>query len=130
MVSKPKKKLSLPLIMAMAAVLTVLVVYFFGNFRQERVVKRFIAELQRGNYQQAYQIWGPTNEYPFPNFMTDWGGPSSYYGRIQGYKILASKTRGNGVIVAVEFDHLKYPVYFWVDLKNNTLSYSPFALKR
>jgi hypothetical protein len=117
---------NLPVISALSLVLIILLVYKFGNFRQERVVKQFIHELQTGNYLKAYQIWGPSESYPFKEFMRDWGGASSYYGQIRGYRILDSKTHGNGIIVYVEFDHLKQPVAIWVDLKNLTLAFSPF----
>ncbi len=116
---------NLPVISALSLLLIILLIYKFGNFRQERVVKNFIRELQVGNYQKAYEIWGPSDTYLFKDFMKDWGGASSYYGQIRGYHIIDSKTHGNGVVVYVEFDHLKNPVAIWVDLKNFTLAFSP-----
>jgi hypothetical protein len=118
--------LNLPVISASSLVLVILLIYTFGNYRQERVVKNFLNEVKAGNYQKAYQIWGPTQSYTFKDFMKDWGGASSYYGQVRGYRILRSKTHGNGVIVTVEFEHLKKPVPFWVDLKDLSLAFSPF----
>jgi hypothetical protein len=127
MAAKLPRWLSLPVISALTLILIILLIYQFGNYRQERVVKNFLNELKAGDYQKAYQIWGPTQSYAFKDFMKDWGGASSYYGKVTGYRILKSKTRGNGVIIVVEFNHLKRPVYFWVDLKDLTMAFSPFA---
>ncbi len=127
MAVKLPRWLNIPVISILSVILAILLIYKFGNYRQERVVRNFLSELQAGNYQKAYQIWGPTPDYPFKDFMKDWGGPSSYYGQIGEYRIVKSKTRGNGVIVEVMFKHLKYPVYFWVDLKDLTLAFSPFT---
>ncbi len=126
MTAKLPRWLNIPVISVLAVLLIILLVYKFGNYRQERAVKNFLEEVKAGNYQKAYQIWGPTQSYSYTDFMKDWGGASSYYGQIRGYHIVKSKTRGNGVIVIVQFDTLKYPVNFWVDLKDNTLSFSPF----
>ena len=125
MPAKPRW-LTIPLASALLLVLAILLIYKFGNFRQERVVNNFLEELRQGNYQKAYQLWGPAPSYPYADFMKDWGGTQSYYGTIRRYRILDSKSRGNGIVVSVEFDHLKNPVFFWVDLKTNTLAFSPF----
>jgi hypothetical protein len=125
MLLRKSSLLRAPVLFAVAAVVIVLLVYRFANFREERLVRRFLEELQNGNSQQAYQIWGASKGYTYQDFMADWGG-NGFYGKIQKFKILESKTRGSGVIVLVEFSHLKRPVPFWVERRTQTLGFSPF----
>jgi len=113
-----------PVLFALGAVVIVLLLYRFGNIREEWVVKRFLEELKSGDFQKAYQTWGPTSGYSYQDFMADWGG-NGYYGKICDYKIGRSKTEGTGVIVEVEFSHLKFPVYLWVERKTRMLGFSP-----
>jgi hypothetical protein len=113
-----------PFLFALGAVVIVLLLYRYGNIREEWVVKRFLQELKAGEYQKAYQTWGPTSGYTYPDFMADWGG-SGYYGKIHEFRIARSKSEGTGVIVEVEFSHLKYPVYLWVERRSHTLGFSP-----
>jgi len=113
-----------PALFAMGAVAVILLIYKFGNFREERLVQKFLEELKAGNFQQAYQTWGPTPGYAYKDFMADWGG-NGYYGKIGASRILESKTEGSGVIVMVEFSHLKRPVALWVERRTRTLAFSP-----
>jgi hypothetical protein len=113
-----------PVLFAMGAVAVILLIYRFGNFCEERLVQKFLDELKAGNFQQAYQIWGPTPGYAYKDFMADWGG-HGYYGKIGASRILESKTEGTGVIVMVEFGHLKRPVALWVERRTRTLAFSP-----
>ncbi len=60
------------------AVLTALGWYLLRNHHQEGVVKTFLADLRRGDYQGAYRDWGctpqmPCSGYAFDKFMQDWG---------------------------------------------------------
>jgi hypothetical protein len=113
-----------PALFAMGAVAIILLVYKFGNIREERLVQKFLNELEAGNFQQAYQTWGPTQGYRYKDFMADWGG-NGYYGKIGASRILESKTEGSGVIVLVEFSHLKRPLALWVERRTRTLAFSP-----
>lgn len=62
-----------------AIVIIALVAYFFfHNFPEKQVVKRFLAAVNSHNYQTAYRDWGCTTEHPCPNydynrFLEDWG---------------------------------------------------------
>jgi len=113
-----------PVLFSMGAVAIILLIYQFGNIREERLVQKFLDELKAGNFQQAYQTWGPTPGYTFRDFMADWGG-NGFYGKIGQSRILKSKTEGTGVIVLVEFSHLKRPVALWVERRTRTLAFSP-----
>jgi hypothetical protein len=48
------------------------------NFPEKQVAKHFLAEVNGGQFQQAYRDWGCTPEHPcknydFNRFMQDWG---------------------------------------------------------
>jgi hypothetical protein len=114
-----------PVLAALGAVILILLIHRFANFREEWRVKNFAEELRAGNFQRAYQTWGPSNGYRYEDFMADWGH-NGYYGRVREFKILKSETRGSGVVVMVEFKHLKRPVALWVERKTQAISFSPF----
>jgi len=119
------RPLLFPISLALVVVAGCLLVYRFANFREERVVRQFLNELKAGNYQQAYRIWGPSSTYSYEDFMSDWG-QHGYYGKVTSYKILDSETRGSGVVIYVEFNHLKKPMAFWVERKTRVLGFAPF----
>lgn len=119
-----------PALFAMGAVAIILLIYRFGNIRDERLVQKFLDELKAGNFQQAYQTWGPTPGYTYKDFMADWGGSNGYYGKVGASRILESKTEGSGVIVIIEFSHLKRPVALWVERRTRTLAFSPIETLR
>lgn len=62
-----------------AAVIIAIAAYlFFHNYPEKQVAKRFLAQVNSGQYQTAYRDWGCTTQHPCPNydygrFMEDWG---------------------------------------------------------
>jgi hypothetical protein len=126
MLLRKDRPLLVPVILALSAIVTILLLYRFGNFREERAVRLFLEELKAGAYPEAYQRWGPSPTYNYADFLSDWGGDRGYYGKVTNFKILESKTKGTGVVVYVQFDHLKKPVAFWVDRKTHHLGFAPF----
>ena len=66
-------------IWGLATLVTATVAFFvFRNWREERVVNRFLTLLKQQNYQEAYRMWGCTPEtpcefYPPEKFTEDWG---------------------------------------------------------
>lgn len=120
------RHLRIPFILALAVITAGLLLYRFGNIREERVAKRFAEALKAQDYPRAYQIWGPTSSYTYKDFMTDWGGANGYYGLVKGYKILGSESRGSGVIITLEIEHLKNPVRLWVERRTHQISFSPY----
>jgi len=114
------------MILALLVIIVGLLVYRFANIREEGVVKKFLEALKGQDYAHAYQIWGPTANYTYKDFMTDWGGPQGYYGAIKGFRLLGSESRGSGVIVTVEFDQLKNPLRLWVERRTHQMSFSPY----
>ena len=120
--------LKTPLILAGAAVFLGILIYFFANFREERAVQRCFEALQRGDLEAAYQIWGPTEQYTFKDFLQDWG-EDGYYGRVRDFKIVESESQGSGVIVRVQIrtdeGQLRIPIPFWVERQDLTIGFAP-----
>ena len=126
MLFRKDRSLRVPLVLALVVVAACLLLYRFANFREERAVRLFLEELNAGNYPKAYQLWGPSAAYSYKDFMADWG-EQGYYGRPKNFKILDSRTRGSGVIVYIELNHLKKPIAFWVERKTRALGFSPIS---
>jgi len=100
--------------------------FFFKNYRQERQARLFYEDLARQDYQSAYALWGcsaanPCREYPFPEFMKDWG-PESGKGR---GKIVKSRSCGSGVILTVNYPN-KPEDKLWVQRNELTIGFSPW----
>ena len=62
-----------------AALIVAWILYLvFHNYPEKQAVKKFLAEVNSHNYQQAYSDWGCTAAKPCPNydyhrFLEDWG---------------------------------------------------------
>jgi hypothetical protein len=113
------------------AVLVVAVVFYaiFKNFSQEQQVKTFLTQLRNRQYQDAYRMWGcteqtPCRDYPFPKFMEDWG-PESPHADASAAKIGVSQTCGNGVVIRVDYPKTE-PMALFVDRESNVLSFAPW----
>jgi hypothetical protein len=111
--------------------------WFFWNWPQEHLVNQFFAAIESGNMPKAFAIWNhdpnwqqhPQNydSYTYGKFVTDWGHASDW-GDIKTHKIVMSKTVGSGVVVGVDVNGMKTPVFLWVQRSNKTLGFSPVKL--
>lgn len=107
------------------------VLYFwFKNYPEEKVVKGFVAALERGDYAAAYASWGCKVESPCPNysykdFLEDWGpNPPSQVGKVGSYRLGMSRERGSGVVVPVILnDHTEKKL--WVEKSTRVLGFAP-----
>jgi hypothetical protein len=102
--------------------------FTFRTWRQERVVKQFLTLLKQQNYQDAYKLWGCTQEtpckyYPPERFTEDWG-PSGMYKDAASAKIDTVDVCGSGVVFAIDIPNVK-PFGLWVETSTNVLSYAP-----
>jgi hypothetical protein len=129
---KPPSKIRryVPLPLQILIILVVLglagfLIFRFWNWRQERAVSRFLTTLERGNYQQAYQLWQPAPSYTYDNFLHDWGEQGDY-GKIRKFDILDSESKGPSVVVTVRINGVDPPLDLVVNSKTEGLSYSPF----
>src|SRR5271165_2153924 len=102
--------------------------WIFKNFRQERQVRRFFELLAQRDYQSAYVLWGcnsanPCRDYPFPEFMKDWG-PQSEHADPKSFHITKTRSCGSGVIVTVDSNR-KQEDKLWVQRDDLTIGFSP-----
>ncbi len=104
------------------AIVAVVAYFLFRNYPEERTAKHFMAALQQSNFQEAYRIWKPTSSYSFQSFMRDWG-PSGDFGKVQSYKLVRSRSYGNGVIVTAEINGKES--LLWVDRDTRAISFAP-----
>lgn len=102
--------------------------YLFKNFREERQVKRFYAQLAKKDYHEAYRMWGcteetPCRDYSFDRFMEDWG-PNSVNAKAAEVDIVRSRSCGSGVIITTKIgDHEEK---LWVQRGDTVVGYSPW----
>ncbi|MGA3186429.1 MAG: hypothetical protein ABSF22_04900 [Bryobacteraceae bacterium] len=104
--------------------------FTFRSWRQERVIKQFFSLLKQQNYQDAYKLWGCTQEtpckyYPPDRFNEDWG-PAGQYKDVANAKIDAEDVCGSGVVFSVSIPKVD-PFGLWVETATNTLSYAPWV---
>jgi|HubBroStandDraft_1064217.scaffolds.fasta_scaffold436569_2 hypothetical protein len=102
--------------------------FTFRNWRQERVVNEFLALLKQQKYQDAYQLWGCTQEtpckyYPPEKFNEDWG-PTGQYKDAGSAKIENEDVCGSGVIFAIAVPKIE-PFGLWVESSTNILGFAP-----
>ena len=117
--------------------------YLLKNHHQEGVVKTFLADVRRGDYQAAYRDWGcgakPCGGYDFQKFMSDWGpapaagaptSDSSGSGGPPDSGVLGladSESCNNGVLLTVEVNRTRMEK-LWVEKGNVTISYAPYPV--
>ena len=141
-----------PLRIAAGLAVVVLVgAFFYWQFRfhaERRQVERFLDALVAADYQGAYQIWGPTSDYSFRDFLEDWG-ETTPFGRVRTYEILEVRPNrgvvlqvpsgggqpprnirvgGNstGVVARVRINGIEEPVRLWVEVNPSRLSFPPY----
>ena len=111
---------------ALAVVFGSILFIRFRNFKEERAVSRFLTTLQEGKYREAYQLWQPSPSYTYEDFLRGWGEMGDY-GKIRGFEILGSRSKGSTtVIVVVRINNVDPPIDLLVDRKTKGLAYSIF----
>jgi hypothetical protein len=105
------------------------------NHRQESRVKNFFDLLQRQDYKAAYALWNcsdahPCRDYPFTEFMKDWGPDSAR--NAARYSIPRSRSCGSGVIVTVNIGRSdsgqNQEEALWVQRSALTIGFSPYPI--
>jgi len=119
-----RRYIPLPILILVLALMAVLLGYRLWDYPEERAVSRFLTALENAQYQEAYRLWQPSPSYSFDDFMRGWGEQGDY-GRIRGFKIVRSKSKGsNTVIVTVSINHVEPSLDLIVDRKTKGLAYS------
>ena len=119
-----RKYIPLPILVLIIAAIGMFVAYRLWDYREERAVSRFLNAVEQGNYREAYRLWQPSPSYSFDDFLHDWGEQGDY-GRIRGFEILRSRSKGSStVIVSVRINGVDPPLDLIVDRKTKGLAYS------
>jgi hypothetical protein len=103
--------------------------YFtFRDWREEQLIKQFFSLLEQKNYQQAYAMWGCTQDTPCKyyspeKFNEDWG-PSSPFSGVAHPKIDHIDNCGGGVVFDVENPKTD-PLGLFVDTATKQIGFAP-----
>jgi len=110
---------------------------WFWDWPQEHKVDQFFIAVEAKDFPRAFALWnndpkwqqhpGQYNLYPYGKFTVDWGA-SSDYGVITSHQIVMKKSWGSGVIVGVDVNGRKTPMFLWVERKTGTIGFSPVEL--
>jgi len=124
---KPPRKIGRYILLAVLVIIVGGVSYvLFRNYPEERATTRFLTTLEQGNFQEAYQLWQPSDTYSYQEFLHDWGLQGDY-GKIRTFKILGSTSKGSAtVVVTISVNDRQPPLELLVDRKTKGLAYSPF----
>jgi hypothetical protein len=103
--------------------------FVFHNYREERQIKQFFANLGAHDYKAAYALFGctdakPCPQYPAEKFMEDWG-PGSGRSDLSNFRISKSRSCGSGVILTVDFGKNQQDK-LWVERQDMSIGFSPF----
>jgi hypothetical protein len=90
---------------------------------QESEVRHFLELVKNHQYEAAYRLWGASKDYPFNNFMEDWGPQNQR--NVNSFEIVRSRSCGSGVVVTVEFQKGSEES-LWVQNNDRTIGFSPF----
>lgn len=111
--------------------------WWFWDWPEEHRVNNFLATVESGDLAKAYGMWNHDPEwqqhpdkyknYDFTQFQKDWGIGSDY-GQIKSHTITIAKTVGNGVVMGVDINGGKTPIFLRVDHKTKEIGFSPVEL--
>jgi uncharacterized membrane-anchored protein YitT (DUF2179 family) len=121
-------------------VLLAILTWFFWDWPEEHRVNRFLSAVEAKDMAKAYAIWNNDDhwqqhpekykDYNFDRFQEDWApmGRGNDYGVITTHKIIMAKTVGNGVVIGVDINGGKKPMFLRVDHPARTIGFSPVEL--
>jgi hypothetical protein len=111
--------------------------WWLWNWASDHRVNTFLSTVESGDLQKAYGLWNNDPDwqqhadqykaYDFTQFQKDWG-PASDYGVIHSHNIIMATTVGNGVVMGVDINGGKTPIFLRVDHKTKTIGFSPVEL--
>jgi hypothetical protein len=99
---------------------------FLENYREKQVIKRFLAEVNAGQYEAAYRSWGcsdahPCPEYSYQKFLEDWGPKPQR----SDWKISGVDGCPTGVVVTVSSPGADAQP-LWVQRSDKSIMFSPW----
>ena len=118
-------------------VLGAVLCFFFWDWPEQHRINHFFSLVEKGDLPSAYAYWNHDPDwrqhadrysgYTFADFEKDWSA-SSDYGKIRSHKIEITKTVGNGVVMGVDVNGGKTPLFLRVDHKTHEIGFSPVEL--
>ena len=107
------------------------------HWPSDHKVNQFLSAVEAGNLNKAYGIWNNDpnwqkhpqqySGYDFASFQKDWGSASDY-GVIKSHQVIVAKSVGNGVVLGVDINGGKTPLFLRVDNASGTIGFSPVEL--
>lgn len=111
----------LPLFILILIIIGGIITYTFWDYPEERTVSHFLTAVETGNFKQAYNLWQPTSEYSYGDFIHDWGLQGDY-GKIKSFQVVYAKSLGSHTVrVWVEINGRLTSIL--VDRSSKSLSY-------
>jgi len=120
-----KERLKVPVAIALVLIFVSGMAYKFANYREERRVRQFMEEVEKGQFDTAYKDWDADAKYPLKEFLQDWGKEGYYTKGMHEARVIDSNGQGGAVVVYVDIDTLKSPVALRVDKETLKISFSP-----
>ena len=90
-------------------------------------VRTFVSHLSGHDYQAAYRDWGcatPCKDYPFSDFMADWG-PQGHFGGAAAGSIRKVRPCGGGTVVIVDWKGDSQTLWYKPD--DHSLTFWPWG---
>jgi hypothetical protein len=135
--ARAKKRRNILIAVSVLVVILAGLTWWFWDLPQEHKVDQFFAAVEAQDFPKAFGIWNNDAKwqehtdkykvYPYGKFLVDWG-PTGDYGVIKSHQIVMHLSRGSGVIIGVDVNGRKTPMFLWVERKAGTVGYSPFEL--
>lgn len=105
--------------------------YNLRDIRQQYTSWKFFRLLKKGNYDEAYRMWGcdpanPCRDYSKDKFLEDWG-PKSRFGDLSKMETKAVRHCKTGIIHSVAIGP-EETVDLWVESRDLTLSFAPWPV--
>ncbi|HEY2379783.1 MAG TPA: hypothetical protein VGK48_01255 [Terriglobia bacterium] len=122
-----KERLKVPFWIALVLIFISGMLYKFANFREERAVRQFMAQVEGGNLDGAYQLWDASGRYSMKDFDQDWGKDGYYTKGMHDARVVDSNSKGTSVVVYLGIDSLKSPLALLVDKDTLKISFSPVS---
>jgi hypothetical protein len=120
-----KERWKLPTAVGAVFIIAILLVYQFGNYRQEGAVTEFLNDVFNGRYEAAYARWDTADgRYSMQDFLNDWGKDGYYTRNATTAKVIDSNSRGPAVVVYINLVTFRLPLAISVDKETLKFSYS------
>lgn len=122
-----QERLKLPGIVIAVFIVLSFFAYKYCNYRQERSVTLFLADVAIGQTEAAFSKWDieEGGSYAMKDFLTDWGKDGYYTKGATSAKVIDSNSHGTDVDVYIAINTFQIPLALRVNKETLKLSFSP-----